>query len=130
MKRLNGVTNAILTLRPGAQFIVRDDDYSKIEWHSDNISMPTEQEVIAAIAELEANEPKRLLREIRDWYLQNSDWTQGHDIRQIRGPEWCAAWDAYRQALRDMPATQNPYFANPQDMHISGVTWPEQPPAN
>lgn len=101
MKKNVGPAEALLALRPGSQFLVRDNDYSTLEWFSDD-DPPTEEEINAKVAELEAEAPLNALREIRDWLLQGSDWTQGHDIRELRGPEWCAAWDAYRQELRDI----------------------------
>jgi hypothetical protein len=102
MRKNIGVTEALLKLRPQAQFAVRDDDYDKIEWHSDDVEQPTREEVEAAIEELKQDEPMENLRQIRDWLLRESDWTQGYDIRQVRGEDWCAEWDAYRQQLRDI----------------------------
>lgn len=126
MRRFNGVAEALQALAPDSKWSVRDNDYDKIEWYSTEISIPTREEVYAKIAELEANEPMRALREIRDWYLQQCDWTQSQDIRTIRGPEWCAAWDAYRQALRDMTKTATPSWGEMN--FLVGVEWPQQPP--
>lgn len=122
-----GITEALLKLRPGAEFVVRDDTYEGIEWRSINQSLPSKKEIDDTIIQLKQEEPFRVLREIRNWYLQNSDWTQGNDIRTLRGPEWCAAWDNYRQQLRDLTNTQSPYFENENDFHLSGVIWPEKP---
>jgi hypothetical protein len=77
-------------------------------------------------AEQEAAEPMRVLREIRDWYLKESDWTQVADLRQIRGAEWCAAWDSYRQELRDFPDTATNIQFDDFNF-LSGVTWPQRP---
>lgn len=129
MRRKGGVTDALVRLRPGAQFIVRNDSYDEVEWHSQDMTIPTREDVESMVAQIDAEEPMRCLREIRDWYLTRSDWTQGYDIRQLRGPEWCAAWDAYRQALRDLPLNSSPYFSDDSDMIIRGVEWPTQPPA-
>jgi hypothetical protein len=97
-----GVTEALLKICPQAQFAVRDDEYDKIEWHSVDIEQPTREQVEAAIEELKQDEPMNNLRQIRDWLLRESDWSQGYDIRKVRGEEWCAQWDAYRQKLRDI----------------------------
>jgi hypothetical protein len=102
MRKHIGVAEALLKICPQAQFAVRDDEYDKIEWHSDDIEQPTREEVNAIIEELKQDEPMDNLRQIRDWLLRESDWTQGYDIRQVRGEEWCAQWDAYRQQLRDI----------------------------
>ena len=125
LRRKNGVTQAILKLTSGAVFTVRDDSYEGIEWHSPEVPIPSKKEIENKIAELEADEPMRCAREIRDWYLQQSDWTQGYDIRKLRGPEWCAAWDEYR---RDITKTTKPYFLDENDPAPRGIDWPERPP--
>ena len=126
MRRHIGVSSALAELCPKAQWTVRDEDYDKIEWYSEDIKKPTRKQVEEKIAEQKANEGLYGLREVRDWYLQQSDWTQGQDIRAIRGEEWCKAWDEYRQKLRDMTEIGlEPYF----DEHdiLQGITWPEKP---
>ena len=45
------LTQAILSIRPSAEFVLRGSTYNDIEWHSEN--PPTEQEVVAALAALE-----------------------------------------------------------------------------
>lgn len=52
----------------------------------------------------------------RNRLLVESDWTQLHDT--VLSSEERAAWQAYRQALRDIP--QN--FKSPEE-----VIWPEKP---
>jgi hypothetical protein len=98
-----------------------------VEWYSEDVAQPTEEEIQQKIAELTADEPYRVLREIRDWYLEKSDWTQAQDVRAIRGAEWSAAWDGYRQALRDLPQNSSPYFDT--NGNITGVDFPERPSA-
>jgi hypothetical protein len=121
-----GVTEALLKICPQAQFAVRDDEYDKIEWHSTDIEQPTREEVEAAIEELKQDEPMNNLRRIRDWLLRESDWTQGYDIRQVRGEEWCAQWDAYRQQLRDI--TNAGFNLAYDDMGVlTGFELPETP---
>lgn len=126
MRRFVGIGEALAVLRPGSQWVVRDNDFEKVEWHSTDIEMPSREEIEAKIVELEADEPKRCLREIRDWYLQNTDWTQNTDVRAIRGEEWCAAWDAYRQSLRDLPSNSPNVQIGPMN-EILNVVWPVKP---
>lgn len=126
MRRDIGVGEALANLRPGAQWVVRDNNYDTIEWLDTQQTLPTREEVQAKVAELEAYEPMRCLREIRDWYLDNTDWTQGADIRALRGPEWTAAWDAYRQALRDLPDNSPNVALGPMN-EILNVEWPQKP---
>ena len=51
MKKL---TQAILSIQPSAEFVLRGATCNDIEWHSTN--PPTEQEVLDALAALEALE--------------------------------------------------------------------------
>jgi hypothetical protein len=128
MRKDIGVTAALQSLTPNAQWVVRNEDYEEIEWFSENIEKPTLQEVQDKIEELKDDEGMTAVREIRDWYLQQSDWTQGQDIRLIRGEDWCQAWDLYRQELRNLPESGiNPYFDENNILH--GVIWPEKPNA-
>jgi len=128
MRKFVGVAEALQALAPQAQWVVRDNDYDQIEWHSENFEQPSKEVIEAKVAELESAAPMNAVREIRDWYLQACDWTQGQDIRALRGAEWCAAWDTYRQQLRDITSSGiEPYFGNMDE--ILGVTFPEKPSA-
>jgi phage-related minor tail protein len=82
---------------------------------------PTEEQIQAKIAELQAAEPMRLLRIERDHLLQQTDWTQNRDVQLDND----AAWREYRQALRDMPATQVPLLD--ENGVLYNITWPEKP---
>jgi hypothetical protein len=72
-----------------------------LEWYeSSNEGKPTEAEIQAKIAELEAAEPLRLLRIERDRLLQQTDWEiQRNTERNIDSTELIT----YRNALRDLP---------------------------
>lgn len=48
------ITKAISNLRPTASFSVADEDYSKIVWNSSDVDMPSEAEVNAEVARLQA----------------------------------------------------------------------------
>jgi len=48
------LTKAILSLRPGAQWMLRDNEYAGLEWVDIVQSKPTESEVTAEIARLQA----------------------------------------------------------------------------
>ncbi len=50
------ITKAIKSLCPTACFSVVDEDYNKVTWLSENITMPTEAEVMAEAARLQAEE--------------------------------------------------------------------------
>jgi hypothetical protein len=125
MRRFNGYAESITNLYPTAQWAIRDNNYDQLEWFSTDIPKPSKDELDQKIIELENNEPVRCMREIRDWYLQQSDWTQGADIRALRGAEWCAAWDAYRQELRNMTENYTPTFGPMNE--LLNVVWPTKP---
>lgn len=126
MKRETSVAGALQELAPNAQWVVREDDYNQIEWHSLDIEKPSLAEVTAKMEELELSAPMDAVRDIRNWYLKESDWTQSADIRAIRGAEWSSAWDAYRQELRDI--TESGLTPSFNDMGVlEGVDFPEKP---
>jgi predicted lipoprotein len=58
------LTKAILSLRPGAQWMLRDEHYAGLEWIDTEQTKPTEAELEVEIARLqsvyEANEYQRL----------------------------------------------------------------------
>lgn len=105
MKREYGIAESFGACVPkGARWVIRNNDFDQLEWMED-YPHPTLEQVKAKQQELIAAEPMRVLKEIRDWYLQNSDWTQVQDLRTLRGADWCAAWDKFRQDLRDLPSS-------------------------
>jgi hypothetical protein len=126
MKRDTGIAAAIQELAPGAQWVIRDNDYDQIEWYSEDQEKPTREQIDAKIAELEESAPMDAVREIRNWALQSSDWTQAADIRAIRGEVWSAAWDSYRQELRDITESGISPFFNELGI-LEGVNFPEKP---
>lgn len=79
----------------------------------------TYDDVVAKKTELENAEPMKVLREERNWKLQETDW-------------WCAsdrtptkAQLDYRTALRDLPSTASPSLD--ENGNLTGVTWPTKP---
>jgi len=108
---------ALQKLTPGAEWVVRGDEYSGLEWLVGNgHDKPTEAALTAKIAELDGAEAMRLLREERDCRIAKSDWKVV--MAKETGSNLSSAFKTYRQALRDLPAnTSDP--ANP--------TWPTKP---
>ena len=119
------IMSALLELKPGAEWTVRGDNYSDLEWLDKSQTKPTEDEVNAKIAELEAAEPARQVREIRDRLLAESDWTQNRDVVLLND----TTWQQYRQDLRDLPASASftPSLDSNGDLDMSSVTWPLKP---
>ena len=117
------ISDAILQLKPGADYIIRGDVYSGIEWLDSIQTKPTETEINNKISELDAEEAMRLLREERFRLLSECDWTQGADVpNSIK-----TAWQSYRQALRDLPASASPKLDSNYDLDLTSVTWPTEP---
>lgn len=59
------------------------------------------------------------MRNLRNYFLQQSDWTQMPD--SPLSPEAKAAWAAYRQELRDIPSV------NADILHPDEIVWPVAP---
>ena len=117
------ISDAIIELKPGASYIVRGEVYSDLEWLDSGQTKPTETEINNKISELDAAEPMRLLREERFRLLSECDWTQGADVpNSIK-----TAWQTYRQALRDLPASASPKLDSNYDLDLTSVTWPTEP---
>jgi len=89
---------------------------SKIKFIDGFVNIPTEAEIQAKIAELEAAEPMRLLRQQRNQLLQQTDWMAVSDRVMTQ------AQIDYRQALRDLPETADPQLD--ENGNLTNVTWP------
>ena len=117
--------DALSRLRPGAEWIVRGDVYSGIEWLDSSQTKPTETEINNKISELNSAEAMRLLREERNVLLSETDWVT---VRSIdTGVAISNDWKTYRQALRDLPANSTPSLDSNFDLDFSSVTWPTKP---
>ena len=124
MTRL-GIVDAISALHPTAQFTTNNGKIE--EWHSSEITQPTEEEIEVKLAELQAEEPMRLLREERNRRLSECDWIvtknaeYGHNIS--------IPWRNYRQALRDLPNVtyQTPSLNKNGSLDMDSVAWPTPP---
>ena len=119
------ITDALIVLKPGAEWSLNGEDYSGLTWLDETQIMPTEEEINAKIAELEAAEPARQVREIRNRLLAESDWTQSRDVVLLND----TTWQQYRQDLRDLPASASftPKLNSDGSLDMSSVTWPLKP---
>ena len=117
------ISHALLNLVPQAQWAISGESYSGIQWSDSSVTKPTESALNTKVAELDAAEPMRLLREERFRLLSECDWTQGADVpNSIK-----TAWQTYRQALRDLPASASPKLDSNYDLDFTSVTWPTEP---
>jgi hypothetical protein len=86
----------------------------------DGQSPPSEEQIQAKIAELQAAEPLRLLRQQRNQLLTETDWRMVSDYPGANQTEW----QTYRQALRNI-TTQTPSLDS--NGNLTGITWPTPP---
>ena len=59
------ITDALLSLTPGAQWVLRGDEYSGLEWLDETQTKPTEEEVVQKIAELTYQKEVEVYKEQR-----------------------------------------------------------------
>jgi len=100
-------------LRPNDEWALNGDDYEDILWLSDG-SAPSLEEIKTTWTKIRRDIELVPIRDTRDRLLKDCDWTQVNDA-----PVDQKAWAAYRQALRDLPAT----ITDP----TQPVDWPEPP---
>ena len=108
MYRQYSTSDALISLRPGAEWVLRGDD---LEWLDSVQTEPTQAELSAEVIALADAEPMRALREERNRLLAETDWWASSDL--IMDDERTA----YRQALRDFPA----------DANLADPVWPVKP---
>ena len=115
------ITHALQELKPGAEWVLRGDDYSGLEWLDSSQTKPTETEVTNKVTALDAAEPMRLLRVERDARIALTDWRASSDLTLAD------AWKTYRQALRDLPASATPKLNSDYELDLTSVSWPTEP---
>ena len=115
------IPSALQALKPGAQWTLRGDEYSGLEWLDSKQTKPTETEVNSKIAELDSAEAMKLLREERNRRIALTDWRAGSDLTLA------SAWSTYRQALRDLPASATPKLDSNYNLDLTSITWPTEP---
>ena len=115
------LASALQELKPGAEWVLRGNEYSGLEWIDSSQTKPTETEINNKIAALDSAEAMRLLRVERDARIAKTDWRASSDLTISD------AWKTYRQALRDLPATASPKLDSNYDLDLSSVTWPTEP---
>ena len=115
------ITHALIALKPGAQWNLRGDDISGLEWLDSSQTKPTETEIYSKIADLDNAEPMRLLRIEWDARIAKTDWRASADLTLSD------AWKTYRQALRDLPASASPKLDSNYELDLTSVTWQTEP---
>ena len=119
-----GIVDAISALHPTAQFTTNNGKIE--EWHSSEITQPTEEEIEVKLAELQKEEPFKLLREERNRRLAECDWIVTKNAEY--GYNIPKEWRNYRQALRDLPSiTYKPELDEFGNLKMDSVAWPTPP---
>jgi len=114
LNRLPQIPDALMSLRPNAQWVLRGDTYGGLEWLDQVQSCPTEQEVndeIARLADVWAlsdceKQAKLLISEV--------DWAVLPDVDILNKTDF----ETYRADLRQL-------IFNP----VPEPVWPERPTA-
>ena len=117
---INTRVNALMSLKPSAEFSWVGTDYSGLTW-LDSGSAPTESEIDAEVTRLNNAEPMRLLRLERNRLLTACDWRASSDLTLS------TAWKTYRQSLRDLPASASPKLDTDGNLDMTSVTFPTEP---
>ena len=116
------IPSALQALKPGAEWVLRGDAWSGLEWLDKSQTVPTEKEVTDKIAELDAAEGMRLLRVERDAKLTALDWEVVKAYSN--GVAVDAKLKTYMQALRDLPASAKPTTDENGELVADSITWP------
>ena len=101
---------ALDILRPNSAWLYRED--KGLEWHDTEKTQPSDTELSAKVAEIQAAEPMELLRAKRNELIADTDWWESSDLTMT------AEQTAYRQALRDITDTYT---------SLDDVVWPTKP---
>ena len=117
---INTKVNALMSLKPSAEFSWIGTDYSGLTW-LDSGSAPTESEIDAEVTRLNNLEPMKLLRQERNERLAACDWRASSDLTLADD------WKTYRQSLRDLPASANPALDSDGNLDMTSVTFPTEP---
>ena len=112
---------ALQVLKPGAEWVLRGEDYTGLEWLDSSQTKPTETEINSKISSLDSAEAMKLLRQERDRRIALTDWRASSDLTLA------SAWSTYRQALRDLPASATPKLNSDYELDLTSVTWPTEP---
>ena len=90
------IVESLLSLRPGAQWVLRGNTYAELEWLDENCSKPTEAEInaenVRLAAQAEADKYKK---------LRAAEYPPFDDQLDMIFHEGIDAWKAKIQAVKD-----------------------------
>lgn len=111
------VGDALDSLAPNARYGVAGNTYAGIEWFSEDIPKPTEEEVINEIARLESLVPLEACKSEAKALIAKVDWAVLPDV----GISNSAEFVAYRAVLRELiknPVATPVFPTEPQPVWI------------
>ena len=106
------IPDALQSLRPGAEWVLRGNEYSGLEWLDKVQPKPTEEEVNAEIQKLEAQAPMDACKAEAKQRLADTDWSVLPDV-VVKNK---LAFETYRSEIRDL-------VLNP----VADPIWPTEP---
>lgn len=107
-----GITNALQSLRPGAEWVLRGNEYAGLEWLDKVQTKPTDAEIVAEIARLTAEQPLKDCKAKAKQLIAATDWSVLPDV----GLTNKADFEAYRATLRGLIVTP-----------VADPVWPTEP---
>ena len=110
------IAQALMSLRPGAEWSMEGDSYDKITWHDTKQTIPTVVEVMTELQRLSTQEPIDSCKKKATELLAATDYTQLPDAAAALKNK--AAFDSYRATVRG-------FIVNP----VASPTWPALPTA-
>ena len=119
------ISDALLSLRPNAEWSKEGTEYSGLTWLDSSQTKPTESELTAEVTRLNNAESMRLLRVERDRRLSSCDWVVTKATET--GTTVSDSWKTYRQSLRDLPASASPKLDAYGNLDLTSVTFPTEP---
>lgn len=100
--------------------------YDNLIWSHPDIDKPSETELQKNVDQLNADEPYKQLREIRNQMLKRTD-IYGLADYPFKDDNHKTAWLTYRQQLRDLPSMSSPTLDSNHSLDPNSVKWPQEP---
>ena len=112
MTRTPQIPDALMSLRPNAQWVLRGDAYSGLEWNDQVQTCPTQEEIDAEISRLSSVWTLTTCEKRAKELIAEVDWAMLPDVNLSNKSDF----ESYRSQLRA-------YIIEP----IADPTWPVKP---
>lgn len=108
------LSDALQSLCPGAEWILRGNEYAGLEWLDKVQPKPSEIDVATEMARLNYEAPFKVCKAKAKELIALTDWSQYKDVQLTL--QNGAEFEAYRATLRA-------YIINP----VANPVWPDEP---